>query len=172
MNFDTYPGLKDAFDRSGIWNDEKYSLKSIDQAFIDVLPKNGTVHAVVGIASSYWFLLDDSILIAAKVFKMKTEIVPLKQITGIEAKRVLGQGWVLFMTRANNADEIPFFKKQETIRPFVLAVNERISLLNGPNGASSETPLDKIKKLKELLDMGVISQDEFDEKKSKLLKDI
>lgn len=32
-----------------------------------------------------------------------------------------------------------------------------------------ESPMDKLKKLKELLDLGVISQDEFNEKKSKLM---
>jgi hypothetical protein len=37
---------------------------------------------------------------------------------------------------------------------------------------STESNLDKIKKLKELLDMGVISQEEFDAKKNKLLEDI
>lgn len=37
---------------------------------------------------------------------------------------------------------------------------------------SNESNLDKIKKLKELLDMGVLNQQEFDEKKNELLKDI
>lgn len=37
---------------------------------------------------------------------------------------------------------------------------------------STESNLDKIKKLKELLDMGVISQEEFDTKKNTLLEDI
>jgi hypothetical protein len=37
---------------------------------------------------------------------------------------------------------------------------------------SGESNLDKIKKLKELLDLGVISQSEFDEKKNKLLEGI
>ncbi len=32
-----------------------------------------------------------------------------------------------------------------------------------------ESPMDKLKKLKELMDLGVISQDEFNEKKSKLM---
>jgi membrane protease subunit (stomatin/prohibitin family) len=35
--------------------------------------------------------------------------------------------------------------------------------------AEKESPMDKLKKLKELLDLGVISQDEFNQKKSKLM---
>jgi hypothetical protein len=76
------------------------------------------------------------------------------------------------VSRANNTDEFPLFKKQETLTKFANAVNERISSLNETKGNASESALDKIKKLKELLDMGVLSQDEFDEKKSKLLKDL
>ena len=37
---------------------------------------------------------------------------------------------------------------------------------------NEESALDKIKKLKELLDLGVISQEEFDEKKQKLMDSI
>jgi len=39
-------------------------------------------------------------------------------------------------------------------------------------GGEKETAMDKLKKLKELLDMGVISQDEFNQKKSKLMDQI
>jgi hypothetical protein len=172
MNFKTYPGLFDAFKRSGISEDEKYSPTEIKQEYVDVLPPNGFVHEVVGNYNGFWFLMDDSIIMAKKLFKMNTERVPLKLITGIEVSRVLGQGWVLLVSRANNTDEFPLFKKQETLTKFANAVNERISSLNETKGNASESSLDKIKKLKELLDMGVISQGEFDEKKSKLLKDI
>ena len=43
---------------------------------------------------------------------------------------------------------------------------------SAPNNENKETAMDKLKKLKELLDMGVISPDEFSEKKSKLLDQI
>jgi len=39
----------------------------------------------------------------------------------------------------------------------------------GSNGAPSDTPFDKIRKLKELLDIGAISNDEFEMKKKELL---
>ena len=47
------------------------------------------------------------------------------------------------------------------------------SMISSMQGSSEkETAMDKLKKLKELLDMGVISQDEFNQKKSKLMDQI
>ena len=47
------------------------------------------------------------------------------------------------------------------------------SMMSGMQGSGEkETAMDKLKKLKELLDMGVISQDEFNQKKSKLMDQI
>ena len=40
------------------------------------------------------------------------------------------------------------------------------------NNSEKESPMDKLKKLKELFDMGVISEDEFNQKKSKLMDQI
>ena len=39
----------------------------------------------------------------------------------------------------------------------------------GANSNSSESPLDKLKKLKELLDLGALTQEEFDDKKKELM---
>jgi membrane protease subunit (stomatin/prohibitin family) len=39
-------------------------------------------------------------------------------------------------------------------------------------GKQSASPMDKLKKLKELLDMGALSQEEYDKKKEKLLEEI
>ena len=39
-------------------------------------------------------------------------------------------------------------------------------------GVQSESPMDKLKKLKELFDMGVVSKEEYDKKKEKLLGEI
>lgn len=47
------------------------------------------------------------------------------------------------------------------------------SMMSSMQGSSEkETAMDKLKKLKELLDMGVISQDEFNQKKTKLMDQI
>jgi TPP-dependent pyruvate/acetoin dehydrogenase alpha subunit len=41
-----------------------------------------------------------------------------------------------------------------------------------PVQVEKEDPMEKLKKLKELLDMGVISQEEYEEKRKKLLEEI
>lgn len=47
------------------------------------------------------------------------------------------------------------------------------AIANKPSSAAvGESPLDALKKLKELLDLGVISNEEFEEKKSALMKQI
>jgi membrane protease subunit (stomatin/prohibitin family) len=47
------------------------------------------------------------------------------------------------------------------------------SMASSMQGSSEkETAMDKLKKLKELLDMGVITQDEFNQKKTKLMDQI
>jgi len=47
------------------------------------------------------------------------------------------------------------------------------SMMSGPQGGGEqESAMDKLKKLKELLDMGVITQEEFDQKKAKLMEQI
>jgi hypothetical protein len=43
---------------------------------------------------------------------------------------------------------------------------------SSPNASSSENSLEKIGQLKQLLDSGAITQDEFDEKKKKLMDSI
>ena len=40
------------------------------------------------------------------------------------------------------------------------------------NGGEKESPMDKLKKLKELLDLGAISEEEFNKKKTKLMDEI
>ena len=39
-------------------------------------------------------------------------------------------------------------------------------------GQQASSPMDKLKKLKELLDMGALSQEEYDKKKEKLMGEI
>ena len=46
------------------------------------------------------------------------------------------------------------------------------SFNSGSVSLTSESPLDVIKKLKELLDLGAITQEEFDSKKEKIMGEI
>jgi membrane protease subunit (stomatin/prohibitin family) len=49
-------------------------------------------------------------------------------------------------------------------------IQQSMSSMN--QNVNTESSLDKLKKLKELMDLGIINQNEFDDKKSKLMEDI
>jgi hypothetical protein len=76
-------------------------------------------------------------------------------------------------TRANNNDSIGYLSAEEASR-VVEEVRSRMGAVQSGNGTQvinnvAVDPLDQIKKLKELLDAGVLTQQEFDEKKKDLL---
>jgi len=96
-------------------------------------------------------------------------------ITGVDLARKLTWGWVINMSRANNIDSL-IKCDEEGSKKFVnqlkelIAAPRPISVSGSPQIASD--PLDKIKKLKDLLDAGVISESEFEEKKQILMDQI
>ncbi len=173
MDFETYPGLKDAFEKTGFMGEaDPLVPKNIKQVFIDLLPENGKVLAVAGTSVCWWFLTEDSIIMGLKLFRMKSERVPIRTITGIELRKKVTK-WVLTLSRANNIDELSLLDTEKVGRQFADAVNDQIASLQSNNGSSkNESSLDKIKKLKELLEAGAITKEEFEEKKSKLLSEI
>ena len=111
-----------------------------------------------------------------KGFSKAVENIPVHTITGVEKVRQVGFGTVINISRAGNTDKLIMCNAdQATV--FLEFTREVIA----KNLANKETiavvqqgfdPLDQIKKLKELLDSGVITNEEFIEKKSKLLNQI
>ena len=96
-------------------------------------------------------------------------------ITGVDLARKLAYGWVINMSRANNVDSL-LRCEEEGSKKFVshlkeLIASPRSTSVQGSAQISSD-PLDKIKKLKDLLDAGVISESEFEEKKNILMDQI
>jgi hypothetical protein len=72
-----------------------------------------------------------------------------------------GENSIQFSGKQNNADA-------EVVVAFIRQQIDTIK--NAPAGGSAQpSPAEELKKFKELLDMGVISQEEFDEKKKQLL---
>ncbi len=57
-------------------------------------------------------------------------------------------------------------------REFVTRTMPAYQPAQAPIQEVKEDPLEKLKKLKELYDMGVISQEEYEEKRKKLLEEI
>ena len=104
------------------------------------------------------------------------EVVPFDLITGVELKKTMTEGLKLIITRAGNIDEIasldtptaPAFlsklqasmSRKPSATPTTIIQNQAID------------PIDQIKKLKDLLDLGIINDQEFEEKKNNLLGQI
>lgn len=102
------------------------------------------------------------------------ETVPLRTITGISRKRQLGLGTVVEISRASNVDQLIMCNEAHAEKWVAVAKEVSASMSATPGVVVSQTldPLDQIKKLKDLLDAGILSQAEFDEKKKSLMDKI
>jgi hypothetical protein len=127
-----------------------------------------------------WLLTDKNVLIArfsSMSFseQLGSELVPLEQITGFEKnltdrKKNL---WDMTISRASNIDGITTV--DEAVATRMLSSYTK----NRSNSGSKETsrpqgkdPVESIRSLKALLDDGLISQAEFDEKRKKLVDEM
>jgi len=56
--------------------------------------------------------------------------------------------------------------------PIGQTIGQTMAISQAPQQDQTNTPAAKLKQLKELLDLGLISQSDFDEKKTEILKSI
>jgi hypothetical protein len=106
------------------------------------------------------------------------DAVPLATVTSISSfarKTLTGENYVVELIRAGNSDNLQMTKIfAQHSEKFVTLTREAVS--NLAKGSSTviahESPLDALKKLKELLDLGVISEAEFEEKRLILMRKI
>lgn len=157
---------------------EAYYSKMSDD-LVRLVPSTETVLAVAkGISvtsSAIWVVTERSLVIEKRTILNDTfkgsEVVSLDNITGIESSVV---------NRATGAVEIKITRaaNEDTLFGLVPALADTIvAALNKSKGAgktsatnsNSSDPADAIRKLKGLLDDGLISQDEFDKKKADLI---
>ena len=111
--------------------------------------------------------------------------IPIGNVTSVQFKsaNMLTNGYIQFATSSSESrggildatkdeNSIMFTKNMqaefETLRSAVEDAIEAHSSARGGQ-ATAESPLDALKKLKELLDLGVITQAEFDAKKENLM---
>lgn len=103
------------------------------------------------------------------------DAVPLATITSISSfkRRILtGDNYVVDLIRAGDSDNLQMPKTfEQHAEKFVTMTRQAISNLSRGSAAviNQESPLDALKKLKELLDLGVISEAEFEEKRTTLM---
>lgn len=102
------------------------------------------------------------------------ETIPLKNITSIERKSSLGHRTLKIYTSHDSLSFKTFNKDGEVKLIEAIESNRGTLTLHAHNSQQehAETPLDQLKKLGELKDSGVITEDEFSAKKTELLNRI
>jgi hypothetical protein len=122
---------------------------------------------------------------ASQGFTKGDKSIPIKMISSIQFKKggVIANGYIQFATGAGESrggisdalkDEnsvVFWMGANEEFEAFRDLVQKRINNLQS-GGSASPSPTARIRELKGLLDDGIISQKEFEEKKSKLMKEI
>jgi len=104
------------------------------------------------------------------------ETTSLGKITGLSRKReLMYMGWTVSLSRASNVDNLLGVDKDDS-ELFVSTANSLISNFKPTDQTvlvnQISDPLDQLKKLKDLLDSGIISQEEFEDKRKTLLGQI
>ena len=116
------------------------------------------------------------------------EVVPYSEITAVHLKKGVFSSEVMitapglttelgrfFRLTRHGVAGIPAIPKDQAVK-FVNIVKEGIKRSKEarqvPGVAVAPTPLEELKKLKELLDMGAMTQEEYEEKKKSLLEKI
>lgn len=102
----------------------------------------------------------------------QVESISLRDVQSVSSMgNGLTGGHVKIESFTKSYDILVTYKKQNIQKIQMLFENARNSVLSPPkSNISSISVADEIKKFKELLDTGVITQEEFDLKKSQLLK--
>lgn len=129
--------------------------------------------------SCFWILTDKHIVIVRYGLIRNTElrgseVIALEQITGFEKNKTSRNDvdWNLIITRASNTDGM-FSVKDAVVNAMITAYNAAKTNLGAGSGTrQKKDAAESIRNLKGLLDEGLITQEEFDLKRAKLLEEI
>lgn len=107
------------------------------------------------------------------IFGEVLETIPLKSITSVERKSMLGHRVIRIHT-SHDALEFKTFDKEgeAAVVEAIEAGRDAASSPPAAAPAAGDDPLDAIKKLAELRDAGVLTTEEFDQKKTALLEKV
>jgi len=184
----TRPDLADAWERMGKLEDAKWQpdLAKNEAAFrvlhpdvAPLIPENETVVAagcgVTSVSGCTWIVTDKSLVIHEySIWNNSTkasEVAKLDMITGIQTKLFAAHtgSKTITVTRAANTDHLSVVHK-DVAEELVKALNKGISVSDKQSNAlPSNQTASKLRELKGLLDEGIITQEEFDKKKSDFL---
>lgn len=108
----------------------------------------------------------------------KEEMIPLATITGIEAKPPKPGNqydlWTVLITRANNIDTIFSAGPESMVREFLALTQEGMAAgRSAPAPAApAQNPAERLGALKQLLEQGLISDAEFEQKKAQIIAEM
>lgn len=126
-------------------------------------------------SSSYAFAITNKRLIMAQkgIFNVNIQTILMKHITNITFSSNTKYGTITFST-LNDVFSVELEKRQainlnDTIQRVIMELNNTSNATENLNSDSAPSPIEEIKKLKELLDLGAINEREYEEKKQELL---
>ena len=174
--------LREAFEKAGKlrnWKipmptyEDMETLLSINEKVLCVI-KAGINGKHVGVA----ILTDSGVHLLGKrpypFLSPYKESMSLNHITGVTRQRnIMYMGYTVEISRASNVDQLLGVDKDDS-EEFVKKLRELVTD-TGSAGSKNVTinqvldPLDQIRKLKDLLDSGILTIEEFEEKKKELM---
>ncbi len=112
-------------------------------------------------------------LYCQKLLGFETESLPFSTITSLEVGKSL-TGYKVKIISTNNTVELIYIRSNQ-VDNFVSYIKSNIGINSNPNNSNKNNTeitsvADEILKLKGLLDMGVLTQEEFDKRKDQLLQ--
>lgn len=152
-------------------------LLTPDEKVLFAAPSNITI-TYANTRQSGWiagvvFLTDKRVLVSSKILSsFTTESIPLHEIRSVSLRNDgSGLGSLIFVhTLTKSISFMVTYKKDMAQRIFQLFENAKNSAAAPPESSpSTPSPADEIRKYKELLDLGAITQEEYDAKKKQLL---
>lgn len=125
-----------------------------------------------GLQVAITLLTSERVLISSKanlgkVFAHGSDALSFDRITEVQGDSSFGAGYTITISTAENIEELTYCNREDG-QAFVNALREKVKFGSSPKAAPQD-PLDAIKKLKELLDVGALTQEEFDLQKKRLL---
>ena len=169
------------------WNPEpgknETTFLHIHEDIPALIPKDEKVLAVgrgvSEVSGSTWIVTDKSLIIHNySIWNGNTkssESIDLSKVTGIENKifAKVTKDKEIIVTRAANVDHLSgVHAAVAEALVDALSKGTKSGGASGSSSAKSSDPADAIRKLKGLLDDGLITQDEFDKKKASLLEEM
>lgn len=102
------------------------------------------------------------------------EIIPIDRFNGIDRKRQMLGGWTVILSRAGNSDELWACDAgdSEKLVSLFRDLIQNFNLAPTSGNVIQTDPIEQLRKLKELFDLGVLTEVEFESKKKTLMDKI